>query len=77
MPGAADARCCCAGEIKAMIICSCNVFSDADVRMLLESELPAAGPAPVYRGLGHRPKCGRCAPTIRQILDERPADARM
>ncbi|MCC6779841.1 MAG: (2Fe-2S)-binding protein [Hyphomicrobiales bacterium] len=53
-----------------MIICSCNVFSDADVRTLLERESCAAGTAPIYRGLGHAPRCGRCALTIRKILDE-------
>jgi bacterioferritin-associated ferredoxin len=53
-----------------MIICSCNVFSDADVRTLLETQPSADSTAPVYRGLGHVPRCGRCAPTIRKIMDE-------
>ena len=53
-----------------MIVCSCNVFSDGDVRQLIETWPLAAGTAPVYRGLGHEPQCGRCAPTIRKLLDE-------
>jgi bacterioferritin-associated ferredoxin len=51
-----------------MIICSCNVFSDGEVRALLEIGPPAARTAQVFRGLGHQPQCGRCARTIRKIL---------
>ena len=52
-----------------MIVCSCNVLSDDAVRECL-----AAGPgcprtpAQVYACLGCRPKCGRCARTIRAIM---------
>lgn len=53
-----------------MIVCSCNVISD--------SELEAAFGAPdaprtmvqIYQYLGHTPSCGRCAPTIRDIMRE-------
>ena len=59
-----------------MIVCSCNVFSDHDVR----ATLAAGDPAPrttgqVYRCLGCSPQCGRCARTIRQIMDEALAAA--
>ncbi len=57
-------------EPAAMIICSCNVFSDGEVRALLELRPPAAGTAQVFRGLGHQPQCGRCARTIRKIMHE-------
>ncbi len=53
-----------------MIICSCNVFSDGDVRSVIETRPHAIGTAQVYQGLGHEPQCGRCAPTIRKIVDE-------
>ncbi len=53
-----------------MIVCSCNVLSDRDVRECLE---PGPGcpytPAQVYRCLGCSPQCGRCARTIRDIMD--------
>ena len=52
-----------------MIICSCNVFSDGDVRELIEARPHAVGTVQVYRGLGHEPVCGRCARTIREIVD--------
>jgi len=54
-----------------MIVCSCNVFSDRDVRSALDSA--AARPATanqVYGCLGCSPQCGRCARTIRRIMDE-------
>ena len=54
-----------------MIVCSCNVFSDRDVRTALDSA--PARPATanqVYGCLGCSPQCGRCARTIRRIMDE-------
>ena len=59
-----------------MIVCSCNVLSDGDVRACLN---PGPGcpltPAQVYRCLGCRPECGHCARTIRAIMDEALAAA--
>ena len=54
-----------------MIVCSCNVFSDRDVRSAIDNA--AARPATanqVYGCLGCSPQCGRCARTIRKIMDE-------
>ena len=54
-----------------MIVCSCNVFSDRDVRTALDTA--PARPATanqVYGCLGCSPQCGRCARTIRRIMDE-------
>jgi bacterioferritin-associated ferredoxin len=57
-----------------MIICSCNVFSDQDVRAVIT--LPRTSMAQVYRRLGQEPRCGRCTCTIREIMNEQrqPAD---
>ena len=59
-----------------MIVCSCNVFSDRDVRGCLNPgpDCPTT-PAQVYRCLGCGPKCGRCAATIRTLMDEALAQA--
>ncbi len=52
-----------------MIVCSCNVLSDGQIRACV-----APGPgcprtaADVYQCLGCSPKCGRCARTIRAIV---------
>jgi bacterioferritin-associated ferredoxin len=54
-----------------MIVCSCNVFTDHDVRGALsagESCQRTAGQ--VYHCLGCSPQCGRCARTIRRIMNE-------
>jgi bacterioferritin-associated ferredoxin len=56
--------------VASMIVCSCNVLSDHDVRTAV-----TAGPAPrtagqVYGCLGCSPQCGRCARTIQQIMNE-------
>ena len=59
-----------------MIVCSCNVLSDGDVKACLK---PGPGcprtPAQVYRCLGCSPDCGRCARTIRAIMDQALAEA--
>ena len=54
-----------------MIVCSCNVLSDHDVR----SAVTAADALPrtarqVYGCLGCSAECGRCARTIKKIIDE-------
>lgn len=54
-----------------MIVCSCNVFSDHDVRATLKA--PDAAPrttGQVYHCLGCSAQCGRCARTIRRIMNE-------
>ncbi|MFG1422105.1 (2Fe-2S)-binding protein [Roseixanthobacter liquoris] len=55
---------------RAMIVCSCNVFSDHQVRDALASSGGARSPGEVYRCLGCSPQCGRCARTIRAIMDQ-------
>ncbi|WP_091948804.1 (2Fe-2S)-binding protein [Methylorubrum salsuginis] len=59
-----------------MIVCSCNVLSDGQVRACLQ---PGPGcprtPAQVYGCLGCSAKCGRCARTIRGILRNALAEA--
>jgi bacterioferritin-associated ferredoxin len=54
-----------------MIVCSCNVLSDGDVKSCLNRGpgCPRT-PAQVYRCLGCSPSCGRCASTIRAIMEE-------
>jgi bacterioferritin-associated ferredoxin len=51
-----------------MIICSCNVLSDGDVRALLAAQT-AVRTAQVFRELGCAPQCGRCTRSIRDIVD--------
>ncbi|MBN8957975.1 MAG: (2Fe-2S)-binding protein [Rhizobiales bacterium] len=54
-----------------MIVCSCNVLSDKDVRSACARD--AARPrstGQVYGCLGCSAQCGRCARTIRRIMNE-------
>jgi bacterioferritin-associated ferredoxin len=53
-----------------MIVCSCNVLSDAQVReTCARADMPRS-PFQVYQCLGCSPQCGRCVRTIRAIMDE-------
>jgi bacterioferritin-associated ferredoxin len=53
-----------------MIICSCNVLSDHEVRAAVTGAAPARTTGEVYGCLGCSAQCGRCARTIRRIMDE-------
>ena len=53
-----------------MIVCSCNVFSDQDVRSAVKTTENVRSAGQVYGCLGCSPQCGRCATTIRRIMDE-------
>lgn len=52
-----------------MIVCSCNVLNDLDVRSAVEAERTRSI-SQIYGCLGCSAKCGRCARTIRRIMDE-------
>jgi bacterioferritin-associated ferredoxin len=52
-----------------VIVCSCNVLSDAQVRSAVADAAPRSA-VKVYGCLGCSPQCGRCLVTIRRIMDE-------
>jgi bacterioferritin-associated ferredoxin len=54
-----------------MIVCSCNVLSDHDVRAVVTAAdaLPRTA-RQVYGCLGCSAECGRCARTIKKIINE-------
>jgi bacterioferritin-associated ferredoxin len=58
-----------------MIVCSCNVLSDHDVRSALAAGRMPRTAGQVYGCLGCSAQCGRCARTIRRIMDEALAAA--
>ena len=51
-----------------MIVCSCNVLSDSQVRAVADQH-GSLRTAQVHCSLGCRPRCGRCFNTIRTILE--------
>jgi bacterioferritin-associated ferredoxin len=58
-----------------MIVCSCNVLSDKDIRTAVQTEGNLRSAGQVYGCLGCSAQCGRCARTIRSIMDEALAGA--
>ncbi len=53
-----------------MIVCSCNVFSDTQVRAVIAASVQRPRMSRVYSSLGCAARCGRCAHTIKNLLDE-------
>jgi bacterioferritin-associated ferredoxin len=58
-----------------MIVCSCNVFSDHQVRSVVANEARRPRMSEVYACLKCSARCGRCAHAIKRIMDERPTCA--
>jgi bacterioferritin-associated ferredoxin len=52
-----------------MIVCSCNVLTDHEVRGAANASAPRTT-GQVFGCLGCSAQCGRCARTIRAIMDE-------
>jgi bacterioferritin-associated ferredoxin len=74
LPGGRYTRTGWVGEAAAMIVCSCNILSDQDVRAIASN--PAYVPprvAEIYDRLGCSAECGRCARTIKMIIEEAAA----
>lgn len=52
----------------AVIVCSCNVISDHDIRSAIAgAEVPPQRLADVYACAGVQPRCGRCAPSVQRV----------
>ncbi|MFO1100062.1 MAG: (2Fe-2S)-binding protein [Xanthobacteraceae bacterium] len=52
-----------------MIVCSCNVLSDHQIRAVMQANGPRMT-SQVYGCLGCSAQCGRCARTIRRIMTQ-------
>jgi bacterioferritin-associated ferredoxin len=55
-----------------MIVCSCNVFSDQQVRSTLANATQQMRMSQIYDCLGCSARCGRCAQTIERIMSGKP-----
>jgi len=54
-----------------MILCSCNVISDRDIRACVKPCGASAEKArDVFRCLGRAPKCGRCVRKIQSLFEQ-------
>jgi bacterioferritin-associated ferredoxin len=58
----------------SMIVCSCNVVTDSEIRATLASGACPRTPFAVYECLGCRLNCGRCIATVRTIINEANAE---
>jgi bacterioferritin-associated ferredoxin len=56
-----------------MIVCSCNVFSETEVQRVLARAVQPPRVSQVYACLGYARQCGRCARSIKKIMDEASA----
>jgi bacterioferritin-associated ferredoxin len=52
-----------------MIVCSCNLLTDGDVRAVLEKPNAPDRVRDVYTSLGCAPKCGGCAGSINRLIN--------
>ena len=55
-----------------MIVCSCNVISDHEVREA-SSRAVSGRMSEIYRHLGRTPDCGRCKRTITELARDHAA----
>ena len=53
-----------------MIVCSCNVFSDHQIRAALAGPETPGTVSQLYRRFGEA-HCGRCTRTVRETMQER------
>ncbi|TWB57051.1 bacterioferritin-associated ferredoxin [Bradyrhizobium sacchari] len=58
---------------SGMIVCSCNVISDHDIRGVASSDDELCSAAQVYGCLGCTVRCGLCSHSVKRILEERSA----
>ncbi len=57
-----------------MIICSCNLLTDAAIRDALDKPNAPERVRDVYASLGCAPKCGGCAGSINRLINEVKAE---
>lgn len=58
-----------------MIVCSCNLITEAEIREALSRPDGPDCVRDVYESCGCAPVCGGCAGTISKMLEETQADA--
>jgi bacterioferritin-associated ferredoxin len=57
-----------------MIVCSCNLLTDRDIRAALAKPNAPERVRDVYTSLGCAAKCGGCAGTINRLINESLAE---
>jgi len=57
-----------------MIVCSCNLLTDRDIRAALDKPNAPERVRDVYTSLGCAAKCGGCAGSINRLINEALAE---
>ncbi|WP_245613317.1 (2Fe-2S)-binding protein [Skermanella stibiiresistens] len=52
---------------RTVYVCICNAFTEKQVCVALSNGI--SSPADVFRHLGCAPKCGKCVPTVRCMVE--------
>ena len=60
-----------AGRCAKCMFCICNRYRECEIRDLAAGG--AKSPEEAYSVLGSGPRCGRCLPFARQVMDEAAA----
>ena len=60
-----------------MIVCSCNVFSDHQVWSTFAKATRRPRMRQIYDYLGGTPQCGRCARSIKRIVEKATANGNL
>jgi bacterioferritin-associated ferredoxin len=60
-----------------MIVCSCNVFSDHQLRSAVAKATQRPRMSQIYGYLGGSPQCGQCAHTIKRMIERITANANL
>jgi bacterioferritin-associated ferredoxin len=58
-----------------VIVCSCNLLTDSDIRASLAKPNAPERVRDVYASLGCAPQCGGCARSINRLIDEAKAES--
>ena len=56
-----------------MYLCICNAITDREARSHCSTSCSVSA---VYRALGVKPKCGKCVPLVREMLEAKSRRAR-
>jgi len=58
-----------------MFVCVCNAINDRSVREVLAKAPHIETPAGVHRAVGCKPQCGRCLPSMAEMIEDARAEA--
>ncbi|HTW86888.1 MAG TPA: (2Fe-2S)-binding protein [Candidatus Binataceae bacterium] len=59
--------------LRRMYLCICNAITDRQARA--HGHASRCSVADFYRALGVKPKCGKCVPTVREMLSSNSIEA--